>query len=402
MSMSVEGWETLINCGQVTGPLAAIANSGDIESIENALKAGVAKLGDLAHLDAVVEMADAASLLGRLQRRAEDVLIKWASAYCSDDLSLALISIVSKSMQRPHACAVLVRAGADPYLEVKARKDKLSLNISALNRALNRGSIDAINNLAGLLGTAPIADCAQLPRLLSYNNTSLCLAQPCNALEFAIATQNSHAATWLIGRIDRDSPARELLFDLGDMVLGLLKMNQIGESLEPTTPLTNTSLANAYRFIAGGAEFRSSDLWEKIFNRNILYNNDQPYLSLAVATHNGGMTGGVFRTCLGIFIDNGCLKIDSIDHNGHTMLMNAARNDSHEVVDLLLQRGASVAPTATIEGRKTPVDALHYARKSENPDMLQKILAATAKQAIARTIETARAEKVSLSERAAP
>jgi hypothetical protein len=402
MSINVEAWETLISCGQISAPLAAIARSGDIESIENALEAGAAKVGFHHYLVAAAELVDADSFFGCLTPRAEDVLMKWASAYSADELSHAMIALTSSIKPRPYGCAVLVRAGADPYREVDTSTGKKKRKISAVESALTYCSVDAVKNLVSLLGTASVTDPTQLPRRLDYTNTSLFYSDACNALEFAIATQNSHAAAWLISRIDLSSPARELLFDLGDIALRFLRMDRAGESLAPSISLSNSNLSNAYRFIAGGAEFRSPDVWEKVFNSNISHNNGQPYLSSAVVRGRSEMTDANFYTCLGIFIDNGCLKIDAPDDDGHTMLMNAAKINSHEVVDLLLQRGASVAPTATIEGRKTPVDALHYAKKSKNPEMIGKILAATAKQAITRTIDKVKAGKDDVTERAAP
>jgi hypothetical protein len=402
MSINVEGWKTLISCGLTATPLASIARSGDIESVENALKAGMAVVGRPDSLIAAAELVDADAFCGSLPRRAEDVLIKWAAFYSADDLSYALISLTDTTKYRPHGCAVLVRAGADPYREVAAGLGRKKQTLSALENALTFNNVKVVDNLVGLLGCAPITDPTQLPRLLNYTNTSLYFTNACNALEFAIADHNMHAAAWLVNRIDRDSPARELLFDLGDIVLRLLSMDESGKLLSPTILRTSTNLATAYEFIVGGAEFRSPDLWEKVFNRKIAVNNDQPYLSSAVVTRNSGMTGDNFYTCLGIFIDNGCLKIDSTDHTGHTMLMSAARNDSHEVVDLLLQRGASVSPTATINTRKTPVDALYYAKKSKNSVTINKILAATAHQAIARTVEAARSAKIKLMTGSAP
>jgi hypothetical protein len=403
MSINVEAWNSLISCGMIKGPLSAIAQIGDVESVENALEAGVAEMGATEHLVAAAELADAEPFSGNLPRRVEELLMKWVAAYSADDLSHALISLITATKPRPHGCSVFVRAGADPYREVETNTARVNSKISALEHALAFKGVNALRSLAGLLGSSPITDLSQLPRLLNYANTPLSLAQPCNALEYAIANHNRHAAAWMIDRIDRESPAREALFHLGDMVLRLIRMDGSGKSLTPNISSSNTNLATAYRFIAsGGVEFRNPELWEKVFNRSISYNSDQPYLSSAIASRHNGLAPDHFQLCLAIFIDNGCLKIDSLDHTGHTMLMNAAKCDNHEVVDLLLQRGASVTPTAIIESRKTPVDALHYAKKSKNPDMVCKILAATAKQSIARTIALAKAGRVSLVEKAAP
>jgi hypothetical protein len=392
MSINVEKWNSLISCGMTEGALSAIANIGDMESVENALEAGLSKMGAREHLVAAAELADAESFSGSLPRRAEDVLMKWAADYSADDLSHALISLITATKPRPRACSVLVRAGADPYREVQTYNKGRKPKSSALEHALAFQTVDALGNLAGLLGSSPITDPSQLPRLLSYTNTSLSLAQPCNALEYAIANHNRCAAAWMIDRIDRGSPARELLFDLGDIALQLLEMDGSGKSLTKNITFSNRNLAKAYAFIATGAEFRSPEIWEKVLNKGGHYQKNQNYLSYSIVAHkcgigNNGLAADHFHLCLAIFIDNGCLKIDAQDHTGHTMLMNAARYGSDDVVDLLLQRGACVTPTAIIEGCKTPVDALHYAKKSKNPDMVCKILAATAKQSITRTIE---------------
>jgi hypothetical protein len=402
MTINVESWKTLFTSGcDLFNPLHSLAKAADVDSIENAFEAGLAVAGKHELLTAVAQLADAAASDGVVPKRVEKLLFQWAAEPSPDDLAKTLTSLVWNTPWQHEAIGVLVRVGADPYKKVSTNKTGYGdSNVCAIEKALGLSVEESLNVMRALIGSDSITDPAQLPRLLPYSN--IFLPQPfivnvCNVLERAIIGSNMNVVEWIVDRIDRNSPARRLLCDLGDVALRLLGMDSSGYVLpkHETIEISHANIAMAYSFLVAGAEFDDPRMWQKIAGRKIRNYGDQTFLFTAVQTDYKMLRPESLTAAIRIFLDKDLLDINATDANGHTMLMSAAKCNRADLIDLLLQRGANVATSITIEGKKRPIDALHYAKKSRNPDMIRKILAATAKDAISRTIELAKARRSS-------
>jgi hypothetical protein len=312
------------------------------------------------------------------------LLKRWMRGVPAEIRQQTLTAIIDGGDARPIACRMLVNAGADPY-GYSSNTTSGTLTCPVL-QVFNYPDREMTLLLETMLGKDPITRKDQLPRWLirKYGDGTETRK---TLLEHAAVELQFETVDWILSRIDRNSEARELLYDLGECTLIAIEKARSQSNVRSTNgplilPITFPEITP---YLAAGADFRNERAWLTVANAAV-YNRTGASDTLlhALTSESGTPTMAPARMrAIKALIENAPIDINRRGSNGKTMLIQAVANRNTDLVRLLLEHGAD--PTVKCDIGAGPLgeqSALDDARRLGLSEIIPLLEVAAAKKAI--------------------
>lgn len=383
--------------------ISKVAGTRDYDSLAAAIEAGIATPPGKEMMEQRLRMAlsyvdwvtpDGAPMDRPAWERAEPVLMAWVNKVPLETRNRLLFNLASSAGSYPMSCKLLVACGADPYSCTVHGNSHGGSPLTWASEMTDGGGLDMV---ASMIPPAPIVSADALPARIIHSNPDQTW-EKVNLLAYAALSGKKALHDLVLDRLDQDSAAREVLFQMGDLVLKNLRMDPDGAA-QPgyaTIQADDKFTLQAIKLIAGGALMRDDALWEKVLLRPNAHvsGSKGPMLFGLIDNAVALVTPSRLTTkALAVLLGHAPEHVDDYHpSSGRTPLMVSAAGGNVERVALLLDLGADPLKRERFSKvGETPKNSIDFA--AQQPECQKMLQAAVAKRATERVLEQVRAKQ---------